>query len=431
MDYVIIGNCAAGVNAIEGIRSLDKNVNIRVITDENYPAYCRCLISEYLAGTYDENKLLFRKKDFYRKKNIDLILGKHVTGVKPKEKKVVLSNGRQMKYDKLLIAAGSSPVPLGIEGEDKKGVFHFRTLDDARGIANFLSKGIRVAVFGGGFIGLKAAYALKKRGIEAEVIVKSPRILSQVLDADSADIAGRWLRENGMKIRTDTGPDRILGDKEVEGVLFDNGEKLDCQVVIAGKGVKANTDFLNNSGIKTHRGVITDEYLQTNVKDIYAAGDVAETRSLLTGEYTVTPLWTSAAEQGKVAGINMAGSKKKYPGSIPANSIDFFGLPFIAVGHVRFKEGEGIEEKVIEKKEKYIYKKAFIKGNRLLGVVLIGRIENAGVYLALIRKKADISSIRDDLLEDSFNYGRAAGLLEDKEGFRETISLEGDLIKMA
>jgi NAD(P)H-nitrite reductase large subunit len=431
MDYVIVGNCAACVNAIEGIRSIDEKVNIRVVTDEEFPAYCRCLISEYVAGTHDEKKLLLRDKEFYKKRKVELILGKKVVDVKPQERIISLAGGGQMSYDKLLLATGSSPKPLGIEGENKEGVFSFRTLIDAKRIAGSLSKGIKVVVFGGGFIGLKAAYALKKKGVDVEVVVKSPRILSQVLDAGSAGLVRKWLEENGMKIKTGLGPAKILGEKKVDSVLFDNGEKLECQVVIVGKCVEANTTFLNNSGIKTHWGVITDEYLRTSVEAIYAAGDVAETRSLITGKATVTPLWTCATEQGRIAGINMAGGKKVYPGSIPANSIDFFGLPFVAVGHVRFKEGEGIEEKVIAREEKYIYKKAFIKGKRLLGVTLVGKIENAGVYLALIRKKADISSVKDYLLEESFNYGKVAGLLEGDEGFRESISSQGDLIKMA
>jgi NAD(P)H-nitrite reductase large subunit len=430
MDYVIIGNCAACVNAIEGIRSFDEKGNIRVITEEDYPAYCRCLISDYLLGTHNEEKLLLRQESFYKDKHVDLILGKKAVSVKPGEKKVILSDDKEVVYDRLLIATGSSPKHLGVEGEEKKGVFCFRTLEDARGIAELASKGGKVLVFGGGFIGLKAAYALKKRGVEVEVIVKSPQILSQILDADSSNLIRRWLEENGMTIRTGLGPSKILGNGEVTGVLLDNGETIDCRIVIVGKGVRSNMDLLNGSGVKTHWGIVTNDYLRTNVEEIYAAGDVAETQSLLTGEPTVTPLWTCAMEQGRVAGMNMAGGKKKYPGSVPANSINFFGLPIISIGHIRFKK-EKHEEKEVSNEAKYNFKKAFIKDNRLFGAVLVGNIENAGVYLALIRKKADISSVRSYLLEAPFDYGKVTELLEGNKGFRESISLKGDLIRMA
>ncbi|MBA7554956.1 NADH-dependent phenylglyoxylate dehydrogenase subunit epsilon [subsurface metagenome] len=279
-------------------------------------------------------------------------------------------------------------------------------------------------------IGLKAGYALKQQGMDVEIIVKSPRILSQVTDSDSAEMVGRWLIENGIKIRTGLAPKKILGKKEVEGVLLDNEEKVDCQVIIIGKGVRPNMDLVKDSKIQTHWGIITNQYLQTNVENVYAGGDVAETTDLITGEPTINALWTAATEQGRIAGLNMAGEGKKYPGSIAANSIDFFGLPIISLGYVRVKE-KGYEEFVRSQPRMYRYRKIVLKGKKLVGAVFVGNIENAGVYLALIRRKVDISGIKDILLEDWFDYSKVSELLEQKEGFRETVSLQGDLVKMA
>ncbi|MCK4245190.1 MAG: FAD-dependent oxidoreductase, partial [Candidatus Omnitrophica bacterium] len=186
------------MNAVEAIRGKDQKGKITVISDENYPAYCRCLISNYLAGTRKEKDLLLKEKNFYQDNSIELILNKKVESVKPENKRVVLSDGKELKYDRLLIATGGSPKFLGVEGEDKYGIFGFRTLNDAKEILKLIPRAKKVLVFGGGLIGLKAGYALKQKGMDVEIIVKSPRILSQVTDSDSAEMVGRWLMENGI-----------------------------------------------------------------------------------------------------------------------------------------------------------------------------------------------------------------------------------------
>ena len=427
-QYLIIGNCIAGINGAESIRKVDDRGKVTIVSDEDYPAYGRCLISNYLAGTHKEEDLWLKGDDFYRKNGIAILLGKKAAAVKPDDSQVVLNDGTKLKYDQLLIATGASSAPLGIEGEDKYGVFGFRTLKDAKGILKLLPKTDRVLVLGGGLIGLKAAYALKKRGVDVEVIIKSSHVLSQVVDTDSAQIVGRWLAENGLKIGTGLAPIKILGDKEVSGVLLDNGEKKECRIVVIGKGVNSNKDIVKETKIKAHWGIFTNSYLQTNADNIYTAGDVAETRDLISGESVTAALWTSAAEQGRIAGLNMAGEKRQYPGSIPANSVDFFGLPIISMGHVRGKK-EPAEVITRSRPDRYQYKKMFLRGNCLVGAVLIGNIDNAGVYLALIRRQADISSVKDLLVEDRFDYAKVSHLLEQKSGFRESISIKGELIR--
>lgn len=430
MHYVIIGNCAAGVNTVEGIRDIDKKGEITVISEENYPAYCRCLITEYLAGERKENQLLYRGEDFYEKNNVSLSLGERVVEVNPKSKRIVTKSGKKISYDRLLIATGARPKSLGIPGEDKEGVFGFRTLDDAKKIKELAENGDKVLVFGGGLIGLKASYALKKKGLDVEVIVKSARILSQVTDEKAAQMMGSRLIENGINIRTGFGSTEILGDKRVKGARLDNGEKVSGDIVIIGKGVVCNKELVEDSGIRTHWGIIADDYLKTNLSDIYVAGDVAETKDIILGEKTTNALWTAATEQGKVAGENMAGRKKIYPGSMAANSIEFFNLPLISVGYVRVRD-KGYEELFRLNEQDCIYKKLVIKENRLVGVVLLNAIENAGVYTALIRRGVDISKVKDILLENYFDYALVKDLLEKKEGFRESISITGDLVKTA
>jgi len=430
MHYLIIGNCAAGINAIEGIRKLDGSGEITVVSDEDFPAYCRCLITDYVAGTRKKEDLLYREKDFYEKNKVNLILGERVNKVDISKKEIILQSGKKLSYDRLLVATGASPKSLGIKGEEKYGVFGFRTLRDADEIIKLADETRKAVIFGGGLIGLKAAYGLKKRGVDVQVMVKSPRILSQVVDTQAAEIIGKWLQENGISIRTGVAPEEILGDKEVEEVRLDNGEKISARLVIVGKGVRCNTSLVEDSPIKVHWGILADDFLQTNIEGVFVAGDVAETKDLVFDRNEVNALWTAACEQGRIAGMNMVEKVKKYPGSIGANSADFFGLAFISVGYVRVRE-EGYEELIRSNPQEYRYKKVVLKNNIMVGFTVINNIENAGVYTALIRKKADISSVKDILLEDYLDYPKVKDLLEEKEGLRESVSMEGEIIKIA
>jgi len=428
MHYLILGNCAAGLNGIEGIRSLDKKGEITLISAESYPAYARCLITNFLIGTHSEEDLYLREKDFYQKNGVKVLPGKKAVRIFPKEKKVETEEGKKIPYDALLIATGASPKALMVKGEEKKGVFGFRTLEDAKQILKRAEKAEKALVFGGGLIGLKAGYALKKKGLAVEVIVKSPRVLSRVVEENSSRLIAKWLQEKGIKIRTGLAAREILGDKEMSGVLLDNGEEVKAQIAIVGKGVSPNLSFTEGSGINTHWGIVADNYLRTNFQEIFVAGDVAETKDLVTGERTINALWLAAQEQGKTAGINMAGGEKAYPGSIGANAAEFFGLPFISMGCLQARNGEIIRERKEEKK--FIYRRLVFKEGRLIGAVLVGKVEAAGIYMALIRKKERVENLMDELLEGWIDYGKFEKILEGENGFRETVTPDGRLIKL-
>lgn len=428
MQYIIIGGCAAGLCAIEGIRKVDVSGNIILVSKENYPPYARCLITEYLIGSYPEKSLYLRDTSFYERNNVDLILGKEAKKILIDEKKVVLNGDRTITYDKLLIATGSSPKKLGIKGEEKYGVFGFRTIEDVKEIKEISRDANKAIVFGGGLIGMKAGYALKKLGIEVEVIIKSSHILSQVVNKEAAIILARWIEEHGIKIRTGIEPVEILGNKKMEGVLLDNGEKTEAQIGIIGKGIAPNI-LQADSNIATSYGIIVDDYMQTSIPDIYAAGDVAEAKDIITGENTVNAMWLCAKEQGKTAGINMAGEKKQYPGSIGANAAEFFGLPFISFGKTR--EIKNVEIKEIVDEKKPIYKRFVLRNNRLIGCVLIGDVKAAGLYMALVRAKSNLEKDKEILEKKWFDYGKVRKLLEKTDGFRKSINPEGEVFFFA
>lgn len=419
MQYVIIGSSAAGISAVEAIRTKDKDSKIIVISDEKKPLYSRCLISYLLAGTIDEKKIWYRKDNFFKNNKVDALLGVRAKEISVKKKEALLDNKEKVKFDKLLIATGASPKLEDMPGIDKKGIFPLRTIEHTIEIQAMLDNVKSVAVLGGGLIGLRAAYALKIRGKDVSVFVKSESILSQITDKSAAGIMQKRLEEKGIKIFTGVATKEITGGKSVKGVVLDNGSKHACELVIIGKGVSPNIEIAKDAGIKTNRGILTNDYLETNVKDIFAAGDVSEANDIALGESSINAIWPTACEQGRIAGLNMAGEKEKYQGSLAMNSIEFFGLPVISVGITRPKNS-AYEELVKKDTAMNIYKKVVLKDGIITGVIFVNSIENIGIIGALIKNKVDIAGIKDIILEDYFDYGKVMPFIKrSKKGFKE------------
>lgn len=410
---IIIGNSAAGIAAIEAIRNKDKSSAITVISDEDYTAYCRCVLSYYLGAEAEEEKLIYRPKEFYQENNINLMLGKKASRVDPKKNLVILEDHQKLEYDSLVIATGSSPKLPDIKGVRKRGVFGFRTIKDAKDILGLLPVTKTVCVLGGGLIGLKAAHALKKRGIDVKVIVKSKQVLSQILDKTAASIIQKHLEANGMEILTGLDVSEFLGNGELKAVKLDSGKVIGCEIVIIGKGVSPNTGVVKNTDININEGIIVDKFLTTTVANIYAAGDCAEAYDFVLEKPQVNALWPNAVEQGCLAGKNISGENISYSGSIGMNSVEFFNLPVVSMGIVR--EEEGMEVISVLDINNKMYKKIVLKDGCIKGIILLGKIENSGVYLELIRKKVNVSSVKEELLNDSFNYAKIMDLLDNKE----------------
>ncbi len=400
MRYVIIGNSAAGVFAAETIRGLDKSGQIEVVSNERYPAYARCLTSYYLTGQMSDEQMMIRDADFYDRSNIILNSGQKVTGLDTAASKVFTDTGHVYHYNKLLIASGASPVMPDIPGVGMKGVFGLRTLDDAKEIAASARQGRHAVVMGGGLVSLKAAYALMKAGLSVTCIVSSGQILSQMLDREAARILGDLLTGHGLDIRFYTDAAEIIGEEiagetVARGVRLTSGETVPADIIIIGKGVTPNTGFVAGSGIETDRGILVNDYLETTVPDIYAAGDVAQSVDILTGQRTINAIWPNAAEQGTVAGRNMAGSPAVYQGSMSMNSADFFGLSTIAAGNPR---AEGDEYEVVRLfPGPGLYRRLVFRGDRLVGYIMVGNTGRAGILTSLIRERVPLGTARDEL----------------------------------
>ena len=415
-QFVIIGNSAAGIACVEAIRKKDKESRITVISDEDYPSYCRCLISYYLSGEVKEEKILYRPESFYKENNIELLLNKKVIRVDAGKNRVICEDKSQINYDALLIATGASPKIPDITGIKKTGVFKFRTIKDAKDIEALLPVTKSTCVLGGGLIGLKAAYGLKKRNIDVKVIIKSKQVLSQMLDFDSAVLIQKRLEESGIELILGEDVTEVIGNGDIKAVKLESGKVLGCSLVVVGKGVAPNIDLIKETKIKFNAGIIADNSMQTNIPNIYTAGDVCESLDITSGEFSINALWPVAVEQGRIAGSNMVGENLSYEGSLGMNAIEFFGLPAISLGVYKVKgDSSSFEELKVMDAKSNLYKKLILKDNFLVGAISVGDVKNSGVFLRIIREKINVSPFKDKLLQENFGYPDIQDFVKVKE----------------
>lgn len=376
MKYVIIGNSAAAIGTIQGIRLVDKTGQIVVISDEEYHTYSRPLISYWLKGDVTEENMRYRDEDFYEKNDVDTLFGTKVTKINPSAKTVTIENGNEISYDKLMVATGSKPFIPPMEGLNKvEKKFTFMTFDSAKAVKEAVTEGAKVLIVGAGLIGLKAAEALEHYGADMTVIDLADRILPSILDEDASAIMQKHIESKGVKF--------ILGTSVKEfsenSALLNNGNTVEFDMVILAVGVRPNTELIAEAGGTVNRGIVTDPKQAVNgLKDVYAAGDCTESLDITTGQQKILALLPNAFMQGEIAGQNMAGKEMYYLNAIPMNAIGFFGLHIITAGSYEgeaFTETDGTNN----------YKKLVTKDNELKGFILMGDVKRAGIYTYMIK----------------------------------------------
>lgn len=403
MDYVIIGNSAAAVGAVEGIRQVDREGKITVISDEPYHTYSRPLISYWLAGKVTAENMIYRNGCFYEKNGVTGMLGRKAVTVNIKGKKVELDNGETVKYDRLLIATGGKSIVPPMKGLDKEGVYSFLKFDDVKAIQQAAAPGKKAVIIGAGLIGLKAAEALLRLGLDVTVVELANRVLSAILDEEAGAMVQGCLEDAGMKFALNNTVKEVAGKQKVAGVTLQDGTKLDCDLLVVAIGVQPNTDVVQDSGININRGIVVDEYMQTSAANVYAAGDVAEGFDLVYGANRVLPLLPNAYMQGEVAGRSMAGEKTAFAGGVAMNAIGFYDLPMLTAGIIK-PDSDAYEVFTEADPAARTYRKVVIRDNRLVGYICLNKVDRAGILTGLIRDKADVGVYKDALLRPDFGY---------------------------
>lgn len=386
--YVIIGNGTAAVGCIEGIRSVDTQSPVTVISEEKHPVYCRPLISYFLEGKTDTKRMNYRGGDFYDKMGCEVLYGEKAVKIDSKAKKVILESGGEIPYTDLCVAAGSSPFVPPFAGLEKVGrKFSFMTLDDALALDAAVSESSRVLIVGAGLIGLKCAEGLAGRVASITVCDLADRVMSSVLDAECAAVMQKRLEENGISF--------MLGDTaerfEENEAVMKSGKTVPFDILVLAVGVRANTALVKDIGGEVNRGIVVNDRMETGVDGVFAAGDCTEGNDISCGTKRVLAILPNAYMQGHTAGVNMAGGGEVFDKAIPMNSVGFFGLHAMTAGSY---DGEMYEEKGEGK-----LKRLFIRDGRLVGFMLIGETERAGIYTSLIREQTPLGTVDFEMLK--------------------------------
>ncbi len=396
--YVIIGNGTAAVGCIEGIRAHDEKGSITVISAENHPAYCRPLISYYLEGKAVPERMSYRPDNFYDKNNVKVIYGETAEKIDTDSKKIVLGTGEKVAYDSVCVAAGSRPLVPPFEGLDTVPVkFPFMTLDDAQNLESAISEDKDVFIVGAGLIGLKCAEGLYGRVKSITVCDLADRVLSSILDAETAEMMTKHIEEKGIKLMLSDTATKFGGNV----AYMKSGEEVKFDVLVLAVGVRANISLVKDAGGECGRGITVDNHMATSIDNIYAAGDCTESMDYSSGNVKVMAIMPNAYMQGHCAGENMAGNVVAFDNAIPMNSLGMFGFHVMSAGT---PDGELWEEKSDTHS-----KKLFTKDDRLVGFILAGDTARAGIYTNLIRNGISLSSIDFDTIKTApniFSFGQ-------------------------
>ena len=370
--HVIVGGGTAGLNAILAIREHDRGASEVVLVSAERP-YSRMVLPYYLGRSIAEAHVFTASPARLAQLNVRTHLGRRAVGLDPAAGKVSLDDGTVVEYDDLLIATGSSAVRPAVPGADGPGMHSFWTLPQARGVVAGIREGTHVVMVGAGFIAftiLNAILALKAR---LSIVEIEPRILPRMIDATGARMVETWLRRHGIAIRTGATLTAIEETGGRRRLRFREGEDLVADLVIMATGIRTNLEWLDGSGVRVNRGVLVDDHLRSSVENIYAAGDVAEGRDLVTGEPGVHAIEPTAMEHGRIVGANMAGRDVAYRGSLLMNIVEVCHLDIASFGAWEDPTAEAV---AAERPERFAYRKLLWRGDRLRGAMILGMADD-------------------------------------------------------
>jgi NAD(P)H-nitrite reductase large subunit len=407
--HLIIGGGTAGLNAMRTIREEEREPSeITLVTAER--PYSRMVLPYYLDKTIAESHVFTATAAQLAQWNVKAHIGRRATGLDVKLNACTLDDGTRIEYDDCLIATGSSAVRAPVPGADLPGVHSFWTLDEARGVIGGIRRGTHVVMVGAGFISFTILNSILSLGAKLSIVELAPRILPRMVDAVGAELVESWLKAHGVTVRTNVKLTRIEDAKGKKRLKFSAGPEIVCDTVIMATGIRTNLEWLKGAGININQGIIVDERLRSNVPNVYAAGDVAEGRDLISGQAAVHAIEPTAQEHGRVVGANMAGKSISYKGSLIINIVEVCHLDAASFGAWDDAKAEGISSL---KKDRNAYRKLLFTGDRLTGAIIIGRsndiwtTNDVGMLKGLVQTGVPLTQFKDHLKTNPFDVKTA------------------------
>ncbi|MBN1585138.1 NAD(P)/FAD-dependent oxidoreductase [Candidatus Uhrbacteria bacterium] len=404
LRYLIIGGGVAGTTAAETIRKNDPVGEITIVSDEPHRLYSRIMISKphYFLGKVPAEHIWLKKESWYGEQKISLMAGKRAVRLDPDGKKVVLDDGTELGYDRLLLALGVCARRWKIPGADRKGVYYVRTLDDFRQYQPASKVARQGVVVGGGAIGFEMCEMMSLSGLETTLIIREGHYWDPVLDQTAGQMVESALENHGVRVIRGQYVTEALGDGSLTGVRTENGTEVPCRMAAVGIGGFCPHVLAEEAGIAVNWGIRTDGKMGTNRPDIWAAGDAAEYDDPIFGEPTVFGSWSNAQNHGRVAGINMSGGDETYS-RVTFYAVSGFGLNIAFVGKVAPLPDRTF---VSRGNPEVGYGRLVLKGNRLVGAQLINRTPEVSAITRLIETRKDISGHLDQLADAGFDLKR-------------------------
>lgn len=394
MKYVVLGASAAGINGVREIRRNKPDAEI-VLVSKDDAIYSRCILHHYMSGMRTKEQLCFAEPDFETRFRVEWRKGVTCDFLNENEKEVGLSDGSRISYDKLLIATGSHAFLPPIAGlREAAGVYGFRDILETEAIRDKAAGAAHIVIMGGGLTGLDAAVGFLHMGKTVDLVETAEWLLPKQLDRRSAAVYEQELGRKGVRLHLGVRIERILCDDSghISGMELGNGELLPCDLMVVTAGVRPNTGFLKGTGVKLDEyGLLIDQFGQTNIPDIYGAGDV-------TGR---TPIWPVAVKQGMIAAANMTG----YPMSMgdffaSKSTMNFLGIPTMSLG-TPVRPDESYEELVEDTGE--TYRKVIHKNGKIHGAILQGELSYGGVLTQIIARRIDVSKVKKPLFDIDYS----------------------------
>lgn len=383
---VIIGNGAAGNAALEEIISKDKTNDITVITTESTPIYYRPMLSEYLSEPEVPKRFYLHDQNWYDEHGVKVHYQMEVQKIDPSSQTILLPNDVKLKYDKLILCTGSRNFIPPLPGVKLGGVMDLRTLSDAELIKYKAKSARKTVIIGGGLLGLEIGWQLRKLNISVTVVEMMDRLLPRQLDTEASVIFEEKVAATGIEVIKGVQTLELVGQEWVEGVKLSNGETIEADFVIVSIGIRADVALAKESGLNINRGIVVDDFMQTSVKNIYAAGDCAEHNSI---NYAI---WPEAIEQGKIAGLNAIGIRSVYEPVVPFNIYHGMNMRLFSIGDVG---GDPAKTYTIEHfKAEDHFEKFFYVDDVIVGGILIGNIAKSSKL-----KKAVASGLKKGSFE--------------------------------
>jgi NAD(P)H-nitrite reductase large subunit len=403
--HLVIGGGTAGMNAMRTIREEEREPSEITLVSAEKP-YSRMVLPYYLDRSIAESHVYTATAAQLAKWKVKALVGRRVTALDVKASACTLDDGTRVEYDDCLIATGSSAVRAPVPGADGRGVHSFWTLEEARGVLTAVTPGCHVVMVGAGFISFTILNSILALGAKLTVIELAPRILPRMVDATGAELVEGWLKAHGVTVRTNVKLARIEDAKDRKRLKFSAGPDLVADVVIMATGIRTNLEWLKGAGVEVKQGVVVDDHLRSNVPNVYAAGDVAQGRDLISGEAAVHAIEPTAQEHGRVAGANMAGQDVRYRGSLIINIVEVCHLDAASFGAWDDTKAEAISGL---RKDRNAYRKLLFSGERLTGAIIIGRsndiwtTNDVGMLKGLVQTGQPLGRFKEHLRRNPFD----------------------------